>query len=103
MEKYNGQSGIFKVDNYNNMLALIGGDNEHLSEIGIGTHNISVNDKKEVGLSFYKCNREGDVAEKIEDFDEVINESEPSFIFIPRSKKTIDFLIECLNDLKTQF
>ena len=43
------------------------------------------------------------MAEKIEDFDEVINESEPSFIFIPRSKKTIDFLIECLNDLKTQF
>ena len=103
MEKYNGQSGIFKVDNYNNMLALIGGDNEHLSEIGIGTLNISINDKKEVGLSFYKCNKKGKVGEKIGDYDEAIDESEPSFIFIPHSKKTIDSLIEYLNDLKTQF
>ena len=32
MGKYNKQSGVFKVNNYNNMLAFVGGDKEHQSE-----------------------------------------------------------------------
>lgn len=99
MEKYKGQSGIFKVDNYSNMLAFIGGDENNKSEISIGILNVNINGKKEVGLHFVKCKQKGNVNDHINDLDEIIDEKQPSFIFVPHSKKNIDFLIECLNKL----
>ena len=103
MNKYNKQSGVFKIDNYDNMLAFVGGDKEHKSVISVGTLNVDINGIKEVGLHFTKCNRTGDVYEIIEDFEDTIDNNQQSFVFIPHSKESIDSLIIYLNDLKTQF
>jgi hypothetical protein len=101
MEKYDGQSGIFKIEEYKNMLAYVGGDKNNKSEISIGILDITIDGKKEVGLHFVKCNKEGDVHDKIEDFEKTIDDNEPSFMFIPHSESAIDFLIECLEYLKS--
>ena len=103
MEKYNKQSGVFKVSNFDNMLAFVGGDNEHKSGISIGTLNVDIDGIEETGLHFVKCNRVGNVNEVIEDFEGTIDNSQQSFVFIPHSKESIDFLIEYLNYLKKQF
>jgi len=103
MGKYNKQSGVFKVNNYNNMLAFVGGDKEHQSEISIGTLNVDIDGIKETGLHFVKCNKKGKVNEVIENFEDTIDNNQQSFIFIPHSKKSIDFLIEYLTDLRKQF
>lgn len=102
MEKYNKQSGVFKVSNYNNMLAFVGGDKKHKSEISIGTLDVDIDGIKEFGLHFVKCNKKGKVNEVIEDFEGTIDGSQQSFVFIPHSKESIDFLIECLNNLRKQ-
>lgn len=103
MEKYNGQSGVFKVKEYPNMLAFVGGDKNNESEVSIGTLNVTIDGRKEVGLHFVKCNRKGVVNEQIDDFENTIDNNEQSFIFIPHSKDAIDFLIGYLHDLKNNF
>jgi hypothetical protein len=103
MEKYNKQSGVFKVSNFDNMLAFVGGDNEHKSEISIGTLNVDIDGIKEAGLHFVKCNRQGDVNEHIENIEDTIDSNQQSFIFVPHSKESIDSLIEYLTDLRKQF
>lgn len=102
-EEYNGQSGVFKVDNYKNMSAFVGGDKDHKSKISIGTLNVVVNGKEEVGLHFIKCNREGIVNEEIDDFENTIDSKESSFVFIPHSKDSINLLIDYLEELKKVF
>ena len=103
MGKYKGQSGIFKVDNHNNMLAFIGGDKEKISEICTGISKESINGKEEFGLIFYKSKRTINVEKKINEIKYLLDDKKFSFIVIPHSKESIDFLIKCLNDLKTQF
>lgn len=103
MEKYNKQSGVFKVNNYDNMLAFVGGDKEHLSEISIGILDVDIDGIKETGLNFVKCNKPTNVNEVIENFEETIDKKQQSFIYVPHTKKSIDFLIEYLNYLKKQF
>ena len=103
MEKYNKQSGVFKVDNYENMYAFVGGDNEHKSEISIGTLNVEIDGQKESGLHFVKCNRKGSVNEIIENLECTIDNNQTSFIFIPHSKEAIDLLIEYLTELRKIF
>lgn len=103
MEKYNKQSGVFKVDNYDNTLAFIGGDKEHKSTVLIGILDVDIDGVKEVGLHFAKAKESGEVNEKINNLNELIDSNSPSFVFVPHSIGTINSLIRYLNDLKTQF
>lgn len=102
MEKYNGQSGVFKVEEYPNMFALVGGDEKNKSEISIGVLDVTIDGRKEVGLHFVKCNRKGIVNEQIDDIENTIDNNEKSFIFIPHNKGVIDSLIGYLEYLKNE-
>lgn len=102
MEDYHGQSGFFKVDDRENMVACVGGDKNHKSFISIGILNVSLNGIKEFGLHFLKCKTGTTVNEEIEDFENTIDTGTQSFMFIPHSTDAVDFLIECLEAIKNE-
>lgn len=103
IEKYNGQSGLFKVDGYKKMFAVVGGGEENISKLIIGTLNVTVNGKEEAGLNFIQSKGGSSVGDVVDDFYGMIDDNKPSFIYIPHSEKSIDSMIEYLNDLKKQF
>ena len=102
MEDYQGQSGVFKVDGIKNMVAFVGGDNDHKSTISVGSLDVKINGKEELGLHFVECNRSAEPNEKIEDFESTFDSEKQSFMFIPHSVDVVDFLIECLEDIKEE-
>ena len=102
MEKYIGQSGVFKVDNYNNMHAVVGGCPNTISKVSIGVMDVDIMGKKEMGLHFIKCNKGELTNNEIKNIDEVFDDDELSFIYIPHSKDAINSLIEHLNYIKQQ-
>ena len=100
MKDYDGQSGVFKVDNIKNLVAFIGGDKEHKSVVSVSSLDVRINGKEECGLHFVECNRCAEPNEKIEDFDSTFDREKQSFMFIPHSVDVVDFLIECLESIK---
>ena len=100
VKEYKGDSGIFKVDDSKNMFAYIGGNKDNKSKISIGILDVNINGIKEYGISFLKLNKEQNVNTEINNLDEIYDDNELSFVYVPHSKDIIDFLIENLNILK---
>ena len=102
MEDYQGQSGVFKVDNMKNMVAFIGGDKNHKSVVSVGSLDVMVNGKKECGLHFANLNKMMVSNEEIIDFKDSLDYGKQSFMFIPHSADVVDYLIECLGYIKQE-
>jgi len=102
MEKYNGQSGVFKVEEYPNMLAFIGKGNNKQSKIAFGIVNITINGKKEKGLAFIKHNVLFSGIIDINDIKKESNNYEKSFAVVIHDKASIDLLIRDLEYLKDE-